>query len=187
MGDQENPEVFEGEIVWGDGRRDSDSGRSRRGRYNPDVTEDDIRGVIADRVRGMTLREVADKWSCSVETVRRWCNEDKKKRASAEAPKLRAEAAQQLEVVRDSAWEMYRAAQLRGMPKTMNDALTRVESATMAKAKLEGAILPVRIDLQVTELSAAEQELQEMINEAQAKAVVDEQAVIDAASADPDL
>jgi hypothetical protein len=50
-----------------------------------------------------------------------------------------------------------------------------------------GAIAPVRVDVQVTELTAAEQELQEMINEAKAKTAADEAAVIQAASEDPDL
>lgn len=151
------------------------------------ASEDQVAGVIADRVRGMPLKAVAQKWDISPETVRLWCGENLTSRLTTDVDKLRAEAAQQLDVVRREAWGMYEAGKTVGQPRTMDNALSRVESATMSKAKLEGAIRPVRVDVQVTAVTEAEKELQEMINEAKAKAAAEEQAVIDAASADPDL
>lgn len=187
MGDgQDDPgEAIEGEIIPAPGqKRHWNSGGNR---HNAHVDEDTVKGVIADRVSGMTLRGVAAKWGVSPETVRRWAGEDLANRQRVEVPALRAEAAQQLDAARQQSWAMFQAAKGRGLLKTMENALIRVESTTMAKAKLEGAIAPVRVDMQVTEVTEAELELQEFLNEAKAKTAAAEQAVIDAASADPDL
>lgn len=198
-------EVYSGEVVPADqgpqepqgdrgyNRNDrSEEGQQRwerqqqRGRRSF-ATDDQVAGVIADRVRGMKLRMVAEKWGVSIETVRIWCGDDKRRRLATNVDELRAEAAQQLDVVRREAWGMYEAGMVTSQPKVMDAALTRVESSTMAKAKLEGAIRPVRVDVEVHAVTEAERELQEMLTEAAAKAAAEERTIIDAANADPDL
>jgi len=182
MGDQQ---AIEGEIIPPEAKKKhwNSDGNGRNAYVDGDVVD----AVIADRVSGMTLRQVGEKWGISHQTVHNWCGGDLKNRKSADVAEKRAHAAQQLAVARGEAWKIYRAAKDRGLTKVMDNALIRIESITMAMAKLEGAIAPVRVDLTVTELTAAEQELQEMLNEAAAKAAAEEQAVIDAANADPDL
>lgn len=181
----DQPEVLEGEIV-----------PAKRGPYwtntnghgrHAGADEDLVRQVIADRVTGMTLKQVAAKWGVSHQTVANWAGEDRKNRSRVEAAEARGEAAQQLAVARDRAWELYRMGRLARNPKLMSEALLRVESITGNKARLEGAIKPVRVDVEVHAVTEAERELQEMLNEAAAKAAAEEQTIIDAANADPDL
>lgn len=181
----DQPEALEGEIV-----------PAKRGPYwtnsngqgrHAGADEDLVRQVIADRVSGMTLKQVAAKWGVSHQTVSNWAGEDRRNRSRVEAAEARGEAAQQLAVARDRAWELYRLGRLTRNPKLMSEALTRVESITGNKARLEGAIKPIRVDVEVYAVTEAERELQEMLNEAAAKAAAQEQAVVDAASADPDL
>lgn len=184
MGVYRPDEPIEGEIVPAFGEHRN---RAGSGRHNSYVDEDVLASAIADRVSGMTLRAVGEKYGVAIQTVANWCGEDKRNRTRTEAADCRAEASQQLDVARRKAWELYRLGQLTRQSKLMFDALLRVESITNSKARLEGAIMPVRVDLQVNEVSAAERELQEMINEAKARTAADEAAVIAQASADPDL
>lgn len=185
MGANKPDEPLEGEIV----PRAPGEQRNRTGsaRHNAHVDEDMLRSAIDDRVSGMTLRAVGEKYGVSLQTVANWCGEDRRNRTRAEAATCRAEASQHLDTARRKAWELYRLGQLAHQPKMMFDALIRIESITNSKAKLEGAIMPVRVDMQVTAVTQAEQELQDMINEAKAGAAAAEAAVIAAASADPDL
>lgn len=185
-------EVLEGEIVLSRPPREGRRYRQRHWNNNGDgqnvyVDKDLVKQVVADRVSGMTLRDVGDKYGISPQTVANWAGEDKKNRTRVEAAEARAEAAQHLDVARDKAWEMYRKADAGGVPKVMGEALNRVESVTMSKARLEGAIKPIKVDVEVYALTEAERELQEMVREAQAKAAAEEAAVIAAASEDPDL
>lgn len=178
-------EVIEGEIVvFGHGGKRE----GRRGHAYGSLDEDTLREIIDKRVQGVALQALADEYGVSKTTVSRWCGENRSSRRQGEGRvdvvALRAEAAEQIDVARRAAWKMFRE---HLHPRVKLDALTRVESLTMAKAKLMGLNMPIKIDVQVHELSAAEQELQEMINEAKAKAAADEAAVIEAASKDPDL
>lgn len=154
--------------------------------YNTFVDDDAVMEILDKRIRGWTLRKIADEHGISPSTVSRWCGESVQatKRKAEDLLALRIEAAQHLEAARRAAWKIHEEAALH---KTQLDALGKVETLTNAHARLMGAIAPVRVDLQVTELSAAEQELQEMINEAKARTAADEAAVIAAASEDPDL
>lgn len=186
--------VLEGEVMIiprqaHDGRRNgrrqwrNNNGQGQNIFVDPDL----VAQVVADRVSGMTLRDVGDKYGISHQTVANWVGEDKKNRSRIEAAEARAEAAQQLDVARGKAWEMFRRADAGGVPKVMGEALNRVESITNSKARLEGAIKPIKVDVEVYALSEAERELQAMVREAQAKAAAEEAAVIAAASEDPDL
>ncbi len=155
----------------------------------PIIDEDLIRAVIDARIKGIySLREIAEAYGVSHETVRKWCGEAaNSRRADVDIVGMRVEAAQHLEAARREAWNLHRMGQAAQHGGLMRDALTQVNQLTSTHAKLMGLNMPVKVDVAVTELSAAEQELQEMINEARAKAANDEQAVIDAADADPDL
>jgi hypothetical protein len=194
MGEQDG-KALEGEVVYVPTRSGGDPGSSRWGKqerfgnrsnYNVFVDEDLVREVVNKRIQGWTLRRLAETYGIAPETARRWSGEAVKARRQEglDVVALRAEAAAHLEAARMEAWKIYGDAALQ---KTQLDALGKVETLTSAHARLMGLNAPVRVDLQVTELTAAEQELQEMINEAKARTAADEAAVIQAASEDPDL
>jgi AraC-like DNA-binding protein len=193
--DDQRSEAISGEVVYQPKRTGGAPGSSRWGKqeqfgdrrsYNAFVDDDTVREILDKRIRGWTLRKLSEEYGISPTTVSRWCGESVQatKRKAGDLLALRVEAAQHLEAARREAWKIYDAAALQ---KTALDALGKVESLTGTHARLMGLNAPVRVDLQVTELTAAEQELQEMINEAKAEAAAKEQAVIDAANADPDL
>ncbi len=205
MGDSDDGKVIEGEIVphgprgngpggRANGNNRTDAGQERWNRANSNgrgqssfADPDTVKAAIADVVRGMSYRAVGKKYGIGPQTVSNWCKADVGRRIKADVDALRAEASQHLDTVRHEAWGMYEAGKTVGQPKVMAEALNRVESATNSKAKLDGAIRPTRVDVQVTAVTEAEQELQEMISEARVKAAADEAAVIAAANEDPDL
>jgi transposase-like protein len=189
------PEVITGEVVYQPTRSGGDPGSSRWGKrerfgnrsnYNVFVDENLVREVHSKWIQGWSYRKISEEYGMSPETARRWCGEarETRRQAGLDIVALRAEAAAHLEAARMEAWKIHGEAVLH---KTQLDALGKVETLTGAHARLMGLNAPVRVDLQVTELTAAEQELQEMINEAKAKTATDEAAVIQAASEDPDL
>jgi hypothetical protein len=192
--DQHDPgPVLEGEIVFRpldeEGRRHGGGSRRGRPRNARAYDEDFVDEVIRERlVKGRTLRDVADEYDISMETVRRWTGEQAKATEAAAAMPdvvaIRNRLALELGTIGREAWKIHAEALDN---KTKLDALGRVESTVRARAILHGANAPVRHDVTVTAVSEAERELQEMINEAKAKQHADEQAVIDAASNDPDL
>lgn len=160
----------------------------RKAGGQPIIDEDLVRAVIDARVQGRTLMDIGQQYGISHETVRRWCGEAiKGRRAEVDVVGLRVEAAMHLETARREAWALYRAAKAAQNGGIMKDSLTQVGQHTMAHARLMGLLMPTRVDVQVTELSQAEIELQEMLREAQAKAAAAEAEVIRAASEDPDL
>lgn len=160
----------------------------RKAGGQPIIDEDLVRAVIDARVKGGTLKAIGDQYGISHETVRRWCGEAiKGRRAEVDVVGLRVEAAMHLEAARREAWKLHRLGELVQRADVMKDALTQVGQHTMAHARLMGLLMPTRVDVQVTELSQAEIELQEMLREAQAKAAAAEAEVIRAASEDPDL
>lgn len=172
--------------------------------YDEGLVAEVIAYTVAHPYEG--LRKIAARFGVSTTTIVRWTRADVDKRSSAvDTPKLRAKAAIHLEGVRAEAWNLYQAlkdtlaiggvdeeGRTRGLPhpsylKALQDALVRVESVTGAHAKLMGLNMPVKVDVQLTELTEAERELQDMIREAQARAAAAEAAVIAAASEDPEL
>lgn len=162
--------------------------RQRKAGGQPIIDEDLVRAVIDARVKGGTLKSIGETYGVSHETVRRWCGEAVKgRRQEIDVVGLRVEAAMHLEAARREAWELQQAAKVLQMPKIALDALSQVGQHTMAHARLMGLIMPTRVDVQVTELSQAEIELQELLREAQMKAAAAEADVIRAASEDPDL
>lgn len=207
MGDGE---VISGDIVpWTEdpGYGNRAGGYSRRGEggrrhWNSDgkgrhaqADEDTVRAVVHDRVTGMTLRAVAEKYGISVETVRNWSKETQERaERMTDVVKIRAAEALQLEAVQRVAWGMVRAGEallaagdFKGGLAMMKDGLSQVQMATMGHSLLHGTRAPVRVDVTHHAMTQAEQELQEMINEAKAKAANAEADVIRAASEDPDL
>ena len=176
----ENGVIHSGEIV---GPRPQ-----RKAGGQPITDEDLIRAVIDARVKGGTLKAIGQQYGISHETVRRWCGEAiQGRRTEVDVIGLRIEAAMHLETARREAWKLHRLGELVQNAGVMKDALSQVGQHTMAHARLMGLLMPVKVDVQVTELTSAERELQEMINEAQAKAANAEADVIRAASEDPDL
>jgi len=182
-------------------------------RFGPRSYEEGlVREVVAYTVTHPNegLRRIAARFGVSTETVRRWTRGDVDKRSSAvDTPKLRAEAAIHLEAERTQAWEIFQqlkdalamgvgqdddppGRRTAALPhptylKALMDALGKVESATAVHAKLLGLYVPVKVDVQITALTEAERELQEMINEAKTRTAAMEAAVIAEASEDPDL
>jgi AraC-like DNA-binding protein len=192
MGDaqQDDSTPLEGEIVFVPQRsRQAPGGRGfgNRSNYNVFVDEDIVREVVALRtVHNWTLRKIAEKYGMSPETVRRWCGESTRDRRAKDVDivGIRLEAAAHLEEARHQAWRIHDEA---AGHKAQLDALGKVNELTSAHARLMGLNAPVRVDLQVSELTEAERELQEMINEAKASEATREAEVIRAASEDPDL
>lgn len=139
------------------------------------------------------LRLVGARFGISKETVRRWTREDVDKRSSAvDTARKRAEASIQLEAAIAEAWKLYDNAVGKSVRdaraiRTALEALRTVDMLAGSHAKLMGLNMPVKVDVQVTELTEAERELQEMINEAAARADRLEADVIAQASEDPDL
>jgi len=197
--------------------RQGDRSEQPRDRFGPgekfgprSYDEGLVREVVAYTVTHPQegLRKIGARFGISVDTVRRWTRADVDKRSSAvDTPKLRAEAAIHLEAERTEAWKIFQALKdaLRIIPdgpederdeaslphpaylKALMDALGRVESATSVHSKLMGLNMPVKVDVQLTALTDAERELQEMINEAKARTAAMEAAVIAEASEDPEL
>lgn len=175
-----------------DGRRHWNSdGKGQNAHADPDT----VAAVVHDRVTGMTLRAVAAKHGISMETVRRWSKEQRERtEAMTDVVKIRAAEALHLEAVQRTAWGLARAGEalmaagnVKEGAGLIKDALAQVTSATMGHSLLHGTRAPVRVDVTHTAMTQAEQELQEMINEARAAAANAEADVIRAASEDPDL
>lgn len=203
-------EVIDGEIVpWKEdpGYGNRAGGYSRRGEdgrrhWNSDgkgqnayADPDTVAAVVHDRVTGMTLKAVAAKYGISPETVRRWAQEQRERtEAMTDVVKIRAAEALHLEAVQRTAWALVRAGEaalmagdLKGGVSMIKDGLSAVQTATMGHSLLHGTRAPVRVDVTHHAMTQAEQELQEMINEARAAAANAEADVIRAASEDPDL
>lgn len=203
-------EVIDGEIVpWKEdpGYGNRAGGYSRRGdegrrHWNSDgkgrnayADADTVAAVVHDRVTGMTLRAVADKYGISMETVRRWTNEQRERaERMTDVVKIRAAEAMHLEGVQRVAWGLVRAGEallaagdVKNGLAMIKDGLSQVQMATMGHSLLHGTRAPVRVDVTHHAMTQAEQELQEMINEARAKAANAEADVIRSASEDPDL
>lgn len=185
---QDGGEALEGEIVLPP--REPGRGRSQHQRagnqYGQIMDEDLVRNVIEARViKGWTLQQCADTFQVSVETVRRWANQDAKKNTTvANVLLVRAEIAASLALVAKEAWRIHGET---GDRKLQLDALARVESVDRTRALLLGANAPVRHDVTLATVTEAERELQEMINEAKATEAAREAEAIRAASEDPDL
>lgn len=162
--------------------------RQRKAGGQPIIDEDLVRAVIDARVKGGTLKAIGETYGVSHETVRRWCGEAiKGRRAEVDVVGLRVEAAMHLEAARREAWKLHALGEQVQRADVMKDALTQVGQHTMSHARLMGLLMPTRVDVQVTELSQAELELQEILREAQMRAANAEADVIRAASEDPDL
>lgn len=204
--DDEPGEVLEGEVVVyrdypgagyssGDGRTGPRTRTGGKGFGPRSYDQSLVAEVIAYTITHPhdTLKQIGEKYGVSIETVRRWTREDVSKRSSVvDTPKLRAEAAIGLEAATAEAWKLYDAATGRSardarMIRTALEALRTVDQLTSARAKLMGLNMPVKIDVALTQLTEAEIALQEMINEAAARASASEADVIAQASDDPDL
>jgi len=174
---------------------DHEDGRGRtRGhkRFGPrSYDESLVKEVIAYTVSHphAPLREIGERFGLSIETVRRWTREDVDKRSGVvNTPVLRAEAAIELEAAAAEAWKQYDKvkASFRAT-RTALEALRTVESLVGARSKLMGLNMPVKVDVQLTQLTQEEMELQEMVNEAAARAAASEADIIATASDDPEL
>lgn len=196
-----------------DGRRAEGFGPGKK--FGPrSYDEGLVREVIAYAVVHPyeSMASIGRRFGVSAGSVGKWTRDDVDKRSSAvDTPRLRAEAAVNLEAVRNEAWALHQALKdAMGLPaagqglaedgtpapftpphpsylKALMDALVRVESATATHAKLMGLNMPVKVDVQLTQLTEAERELQEMIDEATARTAAMEADVIAQASEDPDL
>jgi hypothetical protein len=187
MAEDNRGEPLEGEIVpWDSPEPPPDTEGRRERKWGYPIDEDTVRAAVRDRTAGMPTKVVAQKYGISHETVRRWCGDAVMARryTPEQLGEIRAALALEYEVAASFCWDMVRAAPL---SKLALEALGRIDSLTSNRAKLLGAIAPVRVDAQVHLVTEAERELQEMINEANAKTAVDEARVIAEAGADEEL
>lgn len=165
-------------------------GGTRKGsRYGSILDDDFIAEVIRERcVKRRKVTDIADEYGVSIETVYKWSGEHRMRAPSAaNVVKVREEIADELDAIALETWDLHRRAKLGGSADFELKALKQLEQTARTKALLMGANAPVRHDLTVSVVTEAERELQEMINEAKAREAAREQAVIDAASADPEL
>jgi hypothetical protein len=177
---------LEGEIVFTPHPRRAYRRNSKGQRdYDEEFIREVIEYSIANPREG--LRKRADRFGVSTESIRRWTQAEVARRQAADVAKLRAEASMQLHAARNEAWGIVGDARAQHRLRYALDGLALVNHLTTTDAKLMGLNMPVRLDVQVTELTEAERELQEIVREAQAKAAADEARVIAQADADPDL
>lgn len=179
---EEAQKPLEGEIVLPPRVR---HGNRTGSKYSRVYDEDFMREVIEARiVKRRTLRSITDEFGVSAETISRWVGDRDSMPVVANPVRARAILADELDVIAKETWLVHAEADT---AKLRLEALKALESMVRAKALLLGANAPVRHDITATVVTEAERELQEMINEAKAKAAAQEQAIIDAASNDPDL
>jgi hypothetical protein len=183
---QDDRAPLEGEIVYMDHPHRA---YRRNSRGQTDYDDAFVREVVAWSIANPTwgVRRIGDKFGISKDTVRNWCRAANVDRQKADVAQARADASLQLQTARDQAWEVYQAALVGHKPRYALDALSLIGTLTMHDARLMGLNMPVRVDVQVTEVTEAERELQEIIREAQARTAAQEADVIAAASEDPDL
>lgn len=204
--EHDQPEALEGEIlIYRDYPREEYSGQDgRRGprtrkpgatfgprSYDESLVEQVIHYKISHPHE--PLREIGLRFGISASTVHRWTSERIEERSQqVDVVRKRTEAAIELEAARAEAWKVYDACKGRAASdyraiRTALEALRTVDMLSGSHAKLLGLEMPKKIDVQVTELTEAERELQEMITEAQARTHAREADVIAESSADPDL
>jgi hypothetical protein len=165
-------------------------GRGGRGRGNETRTgrimdDDLVREVAMERtIKRRTLQSISDEYGLSKETIARWSGEREAMAPAIDIPRMRARLADELDVIAQEAWTIHRE---NAHPKIQLEALKELRALVQAKAVLLGTNAPVRHDVTLTQVTEAERELQEMINEAKAQQAAREAAVIEAASNDPDL
>lgn len=183
---QNDKAPLEGEIVFvPHPRRKFRRNSSGQRDYDEEFVREVIEYSIANPREG--LRKRADRFGVSTESIRRWTQAEVAKRQAADVAKLRAEASMQLHAARNEAWGIVGDARGQHRLRYALDALALVNHLTTTDAKLMGLNMPVRLDVQVTEVTEAERELQEMVREAQARSLAQEADVIAQADADPDL
>lgn len=197
--DQEPGAVLEGEILPAPipvGEY-TDPPRAHR-TWRADLSEDDIRNLINERLIGYSLRQIGEKYHVSPQTVKRWTDGHVKSReyAPVDIVAVRARMAAEMEAAEAVVERIIRLTGLAQhgslavsdkLAKVALDAVAQLNALKTNRARLLGAVAPVRVDAVVTKLTAAEAELQEMINEAKAREHQREADVIAQASADEDL
>lgn len=166
--------------------------------WRADLSEDDIRNLINERLIGYSLRQLSGKYHVSPQTIKRWTDGHIKKReyAPPDIVAIRAQMAAEMEAAEAVVERIIRLTGLAEnsavpvtdkLAKVALDAVAQLNALKVNRARLVGAVAPVRVDAVVTQLTAAEAELQEMINEAKAREHRREADVIAQASADEDL
>jgi hypothetical protein len=179
--DQDDPVILEGTAIEGpvevyrgtpgDTQDDEEEEGPFNGRktFRIDIDEDAIAEIIRQRHRGVAIRELAKEHRVSKDTIIRWCGEniDRVKSSTAKAANARAAIVAELRTVRAEAWRIF---ENNDHPGIKRDMLVRVESTLVNEAILVGAKVPpvVKAEVQVTEVTQADLELQAMIREAQA-------------------
>lgn len=163
--------ALEGEVV---GHDDGGKEKPRAGRRTwyteeePETYEDLVRQVVHAWVAGWTYGQIKEKYGVERNTVRNWVDaaRDKNNITAPEIGRARAEVALDLKVAAGHCWTIVRT-----YPgtKIALEALARIESIARTLAALQGLNAPARVEVQHTEVTQEDLELQEMINEARAK------------------
>jgi hypothetical protein len=165
-------EVIEGELVpyLFTGDRDR---RSDRVYYDEETIAEAIRQVMA----GHRVTDVAARVGCNRQTVWRWVNGAKDKLggvAFVDLPRVRGNLALELETASHEAWKIVRA-----YPgtKIALDAIVVINNLARNRAVLLGANAPVVVQVDHNVVTESDRELEELINEAKAKAANEVEAI----------
>lgn len=162
-------EVYRGAPNDGQGGDEEEGPFNGRKTYRIDIDEDTIAEIIRQRHRGVAIRDLAKEHRVSKDTIIRWCGEnvDRVKSSTVKAANARAAIVAELRTVRAEAWRIFES---NDHPGIKRDMLVRVESTLVNEAILVGAKVPstIKAEVQVTEVTQADLELQAMIREAQA-------------------
>lgn len=159
-------DAISGEIVpadqWDEPRNGGQNGAGKR--YSEEVIAEAIRA----RALGFSLRQISDRLGISAETVRKWCREAGVQRTyrDVDIPKVRAELAIELEAMQH---EALRVVRMYPGTKLALEAITAANHVIRTRANLLGAVAPARVQVDVTETTAQDLELRDMINVAKAK------------------
>lgn len=179
MTDPNDPnEVIEGELLPAqapylfDGDHDR---RSDRNFYDEETITEAIRLVMA----GHKPSVVAERIGCSRQALWRWVNTAKDKRGAisyVDMPRVRGSLALELAAGREEAWRCVRA-----YPQTKFalDALVVINNLIRNEAVLLGLNAPIVVQVDVEQVTAADRELEELINEAKAKAANEVETIKD--------
>lgn len=139
--------------------------RSDHNRYDEETIKAAIRLVVA----GFSVREIAEKFGTSRQTIYRWYNGAAKERRGGNpeaVSKARGELALELEVATDQAWKVVR--ENPGTELALK-AIDRIGRNAVARAALLGLNAPIVAQVNVRQVDERETELREMISEAKAK------------------
>lgn len=167
--------VISGDIVPADewDEKPNDGYRSRGNRYSADTIAEAIRA----RALGFSLQQISDRLGPNIETIRIWCQEAARGRqypTPQSLNRVRGEMVVELEAMQH---EALRVARMYPGTELALKGLTVANHILRTRANLIGVNAPQRVDVKVEEITEADRELFDMINEAKAKSALAEDKI----------